>query len=164
MSFLGRRLAAGGERHAKHGIARLDQRQHHRLIGLAAGMGLDIGEGAVEQALGAVDGELLDHVDILAAAVIAPAGIALGVFIGEERAGCVEHGLGDGVLRSDQFDFMVLTLVFVFDRVPDLGIGIFEMPGEEGAGARIGASRITCRHRHCSSRLRCPDSRSKTVP
>ena len=85
-------VPAMGERHAEDRVARLDQREHHRLVGLAARMRLHVGEGAVEQALGAVDGELLDDVDILAAAVIAPARIAFGIFVGEQRTGGLEHG------------------------------------------------------------------------
>ena len=81
-------------------------------------MGLHIGEGAVEQALGPVDGELLDHVDVLAAAVIALAGIAFGVFVGEQRAGGVEHGLRDDVLGGDQLDLVLLAVQLVLRPRP----------------------------------------------
>ena len=64
----------------------LQQRHEHRLVGLRAGVRLDVGERAVEQLAGALDGQLLGLVDLLAAAVVAPAGIALGVFVGEHRA------------------------------------------------------------------------------
>jgi hypothetical protein len=46
-------------------------------------MGLHIGEAAIEKPRGALDGERFDLVDISAAAVIAPARIAFGVFVGE---------------------------------------------------------------------------------
>ena len=42
-------MAAGREIEAHERIARLQQRQKHRLIGLAAGIRLHIGETAVEQ-------------------------------------------------------------------------------------------------------------------
>ena len=113
-------MAAGGEAMPMMVSPGLQQRQHDGLVGLAARMRLHIGEGAVEQALGAVDGQLLDHVDILAAAVIAPAGIAFGIFVGEQRACGVEHGLGDDVLRGDQLDLVLLALGLVLDRAPDL--------------------------------------------
>ena len=54
-----------------------------RLVGLAARVRLHVGEAAVEQLLGAVDGELLGHVDVLAAAVVALAGIAFRILVGE---------------------------------------------------------------------------------
>ena len=75
-----------------NGVARLGQREEDGLVRLRAGMGLDVGEGAIEQALGAIDGQLLDDVDILAAAVIALARIAFGIFVGEQRARGFEHG------------------------------------------------------------------------
>ena len=43
-----RQVAAGGEAHAEHGIARLQQGQEYRLVGLRAGVRLDIGEAAAE--------------------------------------------------------------------------------------------------------------------
>ena len=47
-----------------------------------------------EQLLGPVDGQLLGHVDELAAAVVAPARVALGVLVGEDGALGLEHGRG----------------------------------------------------------------------
>ena len=77
-----------------------EQRQEHRLVHLAARMGLDVGEAGAEQLLGALDRQRLDHVDIFAAAVIAPARIAFGIFVGEDRALRLEHGAGDDVLAT----------------------------------------------------------------
>src|SRR3546814_12663396 len=44
-----RQVPARIQRHAEEGVAGLEQRQHHRAIGLRARMGLHIGEGAVEK-------------------------------------------------------------------------------------------------------------------
>ena len=44
------------------------------MVGLAPGVRLHVGVLGAEELLGAVDGELLDHVDELAAAVVALAG------------------------------------------------------------------------------------------
>jgi class 3 adenylate cyclase len=85
-------MAAGGEVEAHEGVARLQQRQEHRLVGLRAGIGLHIGEAAAEQLAGALDGELLGDVDELAAAIVAAAGIALGIFVGHHRALRLQHG------------------------------------------------------------------------
>ena len=90
-------------------VARLEQREEHGLVGLGAGMGLDIGEAAVEEALGPVDGEFFGHIHIFAAAVVAPAGIALGVFVGQDRALGLQHGLGDDVLGGDELDIVLLA-------------------------------------------------------
>ena len=44
-------------------------------------VGLHVGVLGAEELLGAVAGQVLDHVDILAAAVVAPAGIAFGILL-----------------------------------------------------------------------------------
>ena len=63
-----------------------------RLVRLAAGVRLHVGEAAAEQLAGALDRELLGDVDELAAAIVALARIALGVFVGHHRALRLEHG------------------------------------------------------------------------
>ena len=57
--------------HAEDGVAGLERREEDRLVRLRTGMGLDVGGLGAEQLLDAVDGQLLDDVDELAAAVIA---------------------------------------------------------------------------------------------
>ena len=79
-----RQVAAGGKRQAENSVARLQQRQKRRLVGLRPGMRLDIGEAAPEQLLGALDREAFGHIDKGAAAVIAAAGIAFGVFVRQQ--------------------------------------------------------------------------------
>ena len=130
-------MAAGGEVEAHERVARLHQRQEHALIGLAAGIRLHVGEAAVEQLAGALDRQLLGDVDELAAAVIAPARIALGVFVGHHRALRLQHGAGDDVLRGDQLDLVALAAEFELDRPGDLGIGV----GERRRKERVRADR-----------------------
>ena len=108
----------------------LQQREEHGLVGLRAGMRLHVGEAAIEQLAGALDRELLGDVDKLAAAVIAPAGIALGIFVGEHRALRLEHGARDDVLRGDQLDLVLLAVQLAFEHGIDLGIGLGEARGE----------------------------------
>jgi hypothetical protein len=55
---------------------------HDRRVGLRAGMRLHVGELRVEQRLDTVDRQLLDDVDVLAAAVVAPARVALRIWSG----------------------------------------------------------------------------------
>ena len=96
---------------------------------------------AAEQLLGALDGERLGHVDELAAAVIAPARIALGIFVGQHRALRLEHGAGDDVLRGDQLDLVALAAELVVDRAGDFGIGLRKGRGEEAVGVAGGVVR-----------------------
>ena len=110
-----RQVAAVREVHAEHGVARLEQREVHRHVGLRAGVRLHVGVLGAEERLGARDRRALDDVDELAAAVVAPARIAFGVLVGEDRAGGLEHGAADEVLRRDQLEAAVLALQLVAD-------------------------------------------------
>ncbi|KKL16254.1 hypothetical protein LCGC14_2497430, partial [marine sediment metagenome] len=53
----------------------------------------------------------LGDIDERAAAVIAPSRIALGVFVGQDRALRLENGAADDVLRGDQLEFGVRALL-----------------------------------------------------
>ncbi len=82
--------------------------------------------------LGALDRKLLGDVDELAAAVVALAGIAFGVFVGHHRALRLEHGAGDDVLGGDQLDLVALAAGLKLDGLGDLGIDRSEGRGKEG--------------------------------
>ena len=140
-------MAAGGEIEAHEGVAGLQQRQKHRLVHLAAGVRLHVGKAGAEQFLGALDRQRLGDVDPFAAAVIARARIALGVFVGHHRALRFQHRAADDVFRGDQLDLVALAAEFALDGGGDLGIGLLEGGGKErvgrgsglGAGARKGS-------------------------
>src|SRR5690606_12413695 len=57
-----------------------------------------------------------DLVDHLAAAVVAAAGVALGVLVGEHRAGRLDDRRTGEVLRGDQLDPLVLTAALGVDQ------------------------------------------------
>ena len=116
---------------AHEGVAGLHQSEEYALIGLAAGIGLDVGEAAVEQAARALDREAFGDIDELAAAVIALGWIAFGVFVGHHRALSLEHGARHDVFRGDELDPVALTTKLEFDRAGDLRIGVGEGRGEE---------------------------------
>ena len=86
-------------------------------------MRLHIGKTATEQLLGALDRQPLCDIDEFAATVIAAAGIALGVFVGQQRTLHFEHRLRDDVLAGDQLDLRLLALAFAVDRRRDFRIG-----------------------------------------
>ena len=67
-----------------------------------------------------------DHVGELAAAVVALAGISLGILVGEHRAHGFEHGFADKVLGSDQLQPFVLAPSFVVDGRGHLRIGFVQ--------------------------------------
>ena len=126
-----RQVTARIEVEPHEGVAGLQQRQENRLVHLAAGVGLNIGEFAVEQLLGAFDRQLLGDIHELAAAIVALAWIALGVFVGHDRPLRLKHGAGNDVFGSDQFDLMPLAAEFVADRAEDVRIDIGQRSIEE---------------------------------
>src|SRR6185312_9223630 len=83
-------------------------------------MRLHVGVVGVEQLLQALDGQLLGHVHVLAAAVVALARIAFGVLVGELGALRFQHARAGVVLRGDQLDVVFLALAFIGD-----GLGQF---------------------------------------
>jgi hypothetical protein len=127
-------MAAGGEIEAHERIAGSKQRQKYRLVHLAAGIGLHIGESGAEQLFGALDRQRLHHVDEFTAAVIAGAGIAFGIFVGQHRTLRLQHRAADDVFRRNQLDLMALAAEFAADGGGDIRIGL----GEGGCEERVG--------------------------
>ena len=119
-------VPAVGQVRRQHRVAGLEQREVHGHVRLRARVRLDIDVLGAEQLAGARDGELLGPVDDLAAAVVAPARIALGVLVGEHRADRLEHGLGDEVLRRDQLEVARLPLGLRPDDLGDVGIDLVQ--------------------------------------
>ena len=89
----------------------------------------------------AVDRELLGDIDELAAAVIAPARIAFGIFVGQHRALRLEHGAADDILRCDQLDLVALAAEFARDRGGDFGVALAQRRGEHIAALSAGGGR-----------------------
>ena len=122
-----RQVAAHRQRHAHHGVARLGEGQVHGQVGGRAGVRLHVGVIHAEQGLGALHRERLDRVDELLPLVVPTAGVALGVLVGEHRAGGLQHGGGHVVLRGDQPDLLELALRLAVDELGDLGVGLGKM-------------------------------------
>ena len=112
-------------------VARLEQPEVHGHVRLRARVRLDVGVLGVEQGLGAVDRELLDLVDELAAAVVATPGIALRVLVRQHRAHRLEDGGPREVLRGDQLDLAALAIGLPADQRRDVGIVLGEPPGPQ---------------------------------
>ena len=93
-----REVAAVSELHAQERVARLEQGEQRRQVGRRARVRLHVGVLGAEQLFGAVDGQLLDRVDDLAAAVVPRARVAFGVLVGQHRAGGFEDGAAGEVL------------------------------------------------------------------
>ncbi|MCY1435007.1 hypothetical protein D9M71_510860 [compost metagenome] len=108
-------VAAVGQAHAQEGVAGLQQCQVYRGVGLGTRVWLDVGVPGAEQRLGAVDGQLFNHIDVLAATVITLARVAFGVFVGQLGALGLHHLRAGVVLRGDQLDMVFLALHLAAD-------------------------------------------------
>ena len=127
-------VPAVGQRHAQDGVARLQQRQVHGLVGLRARMRLDVCIIRSEQLLHALDRQRLGHVHVLAAAVVALARITFRVLVGEHAALRLEHARAGVVLGGDQLDMVLLPAALVLDGLgQDLVVtGNARVAGEHG--------------------------------
>src|SRR4029077_16200346 len=91
-----------------------------------------------------------------AAAVVAPAGITLGILVGEDGPLRLEDGLAHHVLGGDQLEIVLLALGLTLDGGVDLRVGPRErrahrgapvsrrMPGSRSTSAILSARRWWC--------------------
>lgn len=119
-------VAAGGEVEAHDAVVGLEDGGVGGEVGGGAGVGLDVdapGGGVEAVGLeGAGAAEVLDLVDVLVAAVVAVAGHALGVLVGEGGAQGLDDREGGEVLRRDQLDPPALPPLLLLDQVVDVRI------------------------------------------
>src|SRR4029079_7134434 len=135
-------VAAVRELEREDRVARLQRRHVHGHVRLRAGVRLDVRVLGAEQLLRTVDRRLLDLVDDLAAAVVAPPGVALGVLVGRHRPdGLEDRGPGE-VLGGDQLDLAALALVFLAEQLRDVRVELGQARGAEVL------DRLLC-DRHC---------------
>ena len=113
-------VAAVGQAHAQNGIAGITQGQEHRGIGLGTRVGLHVGVVRAKQGLGPLDRQILSLVHILAAAVVALAGVTFRVLVGQRGALGLHHAGAGVVLRGDQLDMLFLATLFLADSGENL--------------------------------------------
>ncbi len=135
-------VAPMGQVHSQDRVAGLEQGKIGRHVGLGTGMGLYVGVLGAKEALGAIDRQLLDLVDIFAPAVVAAARIALGIFIGQQRALGFEDGPAGVVFRRDENNLPALPLQLGLDGPGDLGVNAFQFStaGHDMCGKCVGCA------------------------
>ena len=121
-----RQVPAMGQVLRQERIARLQHREIDRHVRRRTRVRLHVGVLGPEQGPGPRPGQIFDHVDVLASAVVPATGVALGVLVGQHRPGGGEHRGAGVVLGGDQLETIPLTAGFVFDSRPQLGIGGFK--------------------------------------
>ena len=95
-------MTAMGEIHPHERLAWVEKRHVDGHVGLGPAMRLHVGVLCSEELSGALDGEPLDDVDDLAAAVVTPARVPFSVLVGEYRARGLEDGWTGEILGSDE--------------------------------------------------------------
>ena len=75
-------VTAVGQAHAHDSIAGLEQRKVDRHVGLRARVGLHVDVLRAKERLSAIPGQILHHVHVFAAAVVAVSRVAFGRFVG----------------------------------------------------------------------------------
>ena len=146
-------VSAVGQVHAHDPVARLEDAEVGDHVGLGARVGLDVDMlGAGVEREGAFLGQPLGDVDELAAAVVALAGQALGVLVGQPRALGFHHRGRHVVLAGDQLDLVVLATAFAEHRVPEDRVDLRD---------RLEREARCWRDRHGSPTPSCPKGRRR---
>ena len=117
-----REMSTMREIHRQDFVARFNCGEINRHVRLGAAVRLHVHMLCAKQSLGAIDGELLGHIDIFAAAVPTLLGITFRVFVCEHAALRFHHRPAREILRCDQLDVFALPFFFGRDRVENLRI------------------------------------------
>ena len=119
----------------EHRVARLQQRLVDAHVGVGARVRLHVGVIGAEQRLDPVDRQLLDVVDDRVAAVVALARVALGVLVGQHRAGRGHHRRRGEVLAGDQLEAGRLAFDLALDQFRSTSVSGWVSEGN-GMGLR----------------------------
>ena len=126
-----RQVPTGRQAHPQDRVTGFQQCKECCLVRLCTGMRLHVGELAGEQPLRPIDGELLGHIDIYAAAVVAPAWIALGILVGQHGALRFQHRGGDDIFAGNELDAVLLADQFGAEDRSELRIRLGKRGAEE---------------------------------
>ena len=138
------------------GVAGVQQRVHDGVVRLRAGVGLYVRVLRAEELLHTGNGEVLNDIDVLAAAVVAAAGVSLSVLVGQHRALALHHSAGDKVLGCNHLEGVLLALALQLNGFCYLGVEVGEghledlLLGHYAPGSVFTVSSVA-RHRGCGS-------------
>ncbi len=119
-----REVSAGGEVEGDELVTGVHEGHEGGEVSVGAGVGLDVGEAAVEELFCAVDGEGFDLVVVATGLVVASVGVTFGVFVGEAGACGGHDGRGDVVFGGDELEGGFLTFCLEGDEFGDLRVGL----------------------------------------
>ena len=112
-----RQVATMIQVHTHERVAGLQYGQQHGSVGLCARVGLHVGILGIEQLADTLNGQPLHLVDHLTAAIIALAGIALGILVGEIGAHSLHHLVTYEVLTGYQLYAFQLALMLFLNQL-----------------------------------------------
>ena len=112
------------EPHPKDGVPGLQKREIDPHVRLCAGVRLNIGELGAEQFFGAVDRKLFHLIYDLTPLVVATPGVALRVFVGEDRTRGCHHRWRGKVLGCDEVNIRILALEVFANEARDCRIDL----------------------------------------
>ena len=115
-----------GQVQAEDDVARIEHGEINRRVGLRPGVRLHVDVLGAEKLFRAVAGEVFSDIDELAAAVVALAGVALGILIGQHAAHALHDGGAGVVLAGDHFQAVALALDLAGDGRPDFRVVLFD--------------------------------------
>ncbi len=121
-----RKMTAVGQLHGQERVARVEEGEQGGQVGRGARVGLDVDVLGPEDGLAAVDGQLLDLVDDLAATVVPRPGEALGVLVGQHRARGLQDRAAGEVLAGDELERLLLADELAAQELVQLGIEVIE--------------------------------------
>src|SRR5439155_4038019 len=119
-------MAAVGEIHRQHLIARLEHRKIDSHVRAAARMRLDVGMFGMEELERAFESQLLNGIDVFASAIPTLLGITYGIFVRKHRSLRFQNCGADEILARDQLDIFLLPLAFRFKGAGDEWVLGFE--------------------------------------
>ncbi len=114
-------------------------------------MGLNVGMVGAKKLLGAVARQVLGDIHKLAAAVVALAGVALGILVGQRAAHGRKDGLGHEILTGDQLQMGFLPRALVLDGLPDFRVrvkGLGNVPHGSTSGIIFSMGNVPKRNRN----------------
>ena len=138
-------VPAGGKVKTQDPISGLQQHEEHRLVGLSPRVRLNIGVDRAEERLRALDGEALDDVDILAAAVEAVSGIAFERLVADLVSKRLAHRSAHHILRGDELDLGPLPARLAVERFAHRRVGVGQRTQSVGVVAGVP---VQCRSAH----------------
>ena len=127
-------VTARREVKAQDPVSGLQEREEHRLVRLRARVRLHVGVSGTKEFPRALDGEALNDVDVLAAAVEAVAGIALQRLVADLVSERLAHGAAHDVLRGEELNLGTLAARLVVEGLAHRRIGLGEGTRDVGGG------------------------------